>query len=96
MALTERHKWCATKIIDSFGSELDTETVQLFMRQDANLQKFTAFFKGESTGRLFVLYQPDVSENEVRIFVVIIYITFTFIFILHLILIIHIQFIIYI
>lgn len=64
MSLSERHRWCLKKILECFSPELDTETVQGFMRQDANLQKFTSFFKGESSGRLFVFYQPVGLDGE--------------------------------
>jgi len=40
------------------------ETVQGFIRQEANLNKFTSFFKGEGAGRLFVFYQTESSDSE--------------------------------
>lgn len=67
MALTERHRWCMQKMLETFSPELTSEVVQSFVRQDANLQKMTAFFKGDGCGRLFVFYQPDLSEGEVSI-----------------------------
>jgi hypothetical protein len=65
MSLSERHRWCIKKILESFSPELDSETIQGFMRQDVNLQKFTTFFRGESSGRLFVFYQSAVLDGEV-------------------------------
>eukprot|EP01040_Poterioochromonas_malhamensis_P004773 gene4773-5123_t len=64
MSLTERHRWCMNKILEAFGPELTQEAVQAFMRNDANLQRFTNFFKGDSSGRLFVFYQAEGSEAE--------------------------------
>jgi hypothetical protein len=63
MSPSERHRWCSAKIEEAFKPELETETVQIFMRNDKNLQKFTAFFRGESAGRLFVFYQPEMNGN---------------------------------
>jgi hypothetical protein len=40
--------------------------VQQFIRQDVNLQKFNAFFKGEGSGRMFVFYQSEMVDGEVR------------------------------
>jgi hypothetical protein len=64
MSLNERHKWCAKKILEAFP-DLENEQIQDFIRKDHVLQKFNLFFKGESSGRLFVLYQPAVSDKEV-------------------------------
>jgi len=64
MALTERHRWCSGKILEAFAPELDSETVQGFIRNEANLQKFTALFRGEGAGRLFVFYQPESQTGE--------------------------------
>lgn len=69
MSLTERHRWCANKMLEAFGPELTTEAVQAFIRQDANLQKFLSFFKGEGSGRIFVFFQPDMADGEVSYFV---------------------------
>ena len=66
MSIGERHKWCTSKILESFA-EVDNEQVQSFIRQESVLQKFNAFFKGESSGRLFVLYQPLVVDGEVKL-----------------------------
>ena len=66
MALSERHRWCIDKIREAFGDELNSEAVNTFMRQEAVLTKFTQFFAGESSGRLFVFYQPEVIEDGVR------------------------------
>ena len=66
MSITDRHRWCMGKIIETFGSALDNEAVQSFMRQEAVLNKFTTFFKGETSGRLFVFYQEEVADGEVR------------------------------
>ncbi len=65
MSLTERHRWCVNKMLEAFAPELTTETVQTFIRLDVNLQKFLSFFKGEGSGRMFVFFQPDISEGEV-------------------------------
>ena len=64
MSLTERHRWCAKKILEAFAPELDVEVSQSFIRQDSNLQRFSAFFRGEGSGRLFIFYQP-VAQGEV-------------------------------
>ena len=66
MSLTERHRWCTSKILEAFAPELDMETVQGFIRQELNLNKFTSFFKGEGPGRLFVFYQTESSDSEVN------------------------------
>jgi hypothetical protein len=42
----ERHKWCAQKILEAFSGELSNEVIQTFIRQEANLTKFSQFFKG--------------------------------------------------
>ena len=65
MSLTERHRWCASKILEAFAPELDAEMIQGFIRQEVNLQKFSSFFRGEGSGRLFVFYQPESSDGEV-------------------------------
>jgi len=57
------------KIVEAFGPELTSEAVQTFIRIDANLQKFNSFFKGDSSGRLFVFYQPIINEGEVSKFI---------------------------
>jgi hypothetical protein len=67
MALSERHKWCMGKLLEAFGAELTAENAQIFMRQDATLQAFNSFFKGDGSGRLFVYFQPELAEGEVRI-----------------------------
>lgn len=66
MALTERHRWCIEKIREAFGDELNSEAVNTFMRQEAVTTKFAQFFAGESSGRLFVFYQPEALEDGVR------------------------------
>ena len=53
------------KMLEAFAPELTSETVQSFIRQDANLQKLNAFFKGDGSGRMFVFFQAEVSEGEV-------------------------------
>eukprot|EP00606_Chrysophyceae_sp_TOSAG23-5_P000883 GSChrysophyteH2.ASY1.ANO1.1544.1 assembled CDS len=63
-ALTDRHRWCITKILETFGSELTSDAAQQFMRQEAVLSKFTGFFKGESSGRLFVFFQEESPFSE--------------------------------
>ena len=65
MALSERHRWCISKILESFGEELKSEAVNTFMRQEAVASKFTQFFAGESSGRLFVFYQPEITDDGV-------------------------------
>jgi hypothetical protein len=65
MSLSERHRWCIKKILEAFASDLEADTVQTFMRNDATLQKFTSFFHGDGAGRLFVLYQPASVPGEV-------------------------------
>lgn len=67
MALTERHRWCMGKVLETYGSELDKEVLEGFVRQEAVLQKFSSFFRGETSGRLFVFYQPEAAEGEVRL-----------------------------
>ena len=64
--LTDRHRWCISKIQETFGKELTSDVAQSFMRQEAVLSKFSSFFKGESSGRLFVFFQEEVVEGEVR------------------------------
>ena len=54
-----------SKMIEAFQPELGAEAVQAFTRQESNLQKFNAFFRGEGAGRLFILYQPVSTEGEV-------------------------------
>ena len=63
--LTDRHRWCISKILETFGPELTSDAAQQFMRQEAVMSKFSSFFKGESSGRLFVFYQEEVVEGEV-------------------------------
>ena len=59
MSLSEKHRWCISKIVETFTSEgLAPEDAQGFMRQEIALSKFGAFFRGEGSGRLFVFYQP--------------------------------------
>jgi dynein heavy chain len=65
MALTDRHRWCITKILEAFKDDLQSDIVQAFMRQEAVATTFATFFKGESSGRLFVFYQPDLNEDEI-------------------------------
>lgn len=65
MALSERHRWCMNKMLEAFSPELTTEAAQAFIRNEANLQKFNTFFKGDSSGRLFVFFQPEAQEGEV-------------------------------
>lgn len=65
MSLSERHRWCMSKMLEAFAPELSSEAVQSFIRADQNLQKFNAFFKGDSSGRMFVFYQPHMGEGEV-------------------------------
>jgi dynein heavy chain len=64
MSLSERHRWCVKKILEVFEPELDGETVQTFIRNEANLNHFTSFFRGDNSGRLFVFYQPVVTEGD--------------------------------
>ena len=66
MSITERHRWCMAKMIEAFAPELSLEAVQAFTRQESNLQKFNAFFRGEGPGRLFILYQPAIADGEVN------------------------------
>ena len=65
MAYSERHRWCTSKIVETFAPELEQDTAQTFVRNDHNLQQFNAFFKGEGSGRLFVFYQTAESDGEV-------------------------------
>ena len=70
MALSERHRWCASKIVEAFKPEINNDAVQAFIRNEKNLNAFSTFFRGESSGRLFVFYQPErttIGEDEVRI-----------------------------
>jgi dynein heavy chain len=52
------------KILEVFEPELREETIQSFIRNETNLNRFTSFFRGESSGRLFVFYQPVASTGE--------------------------------
>ena len=70
MSVLERHRWCIDKIVEAFGPELVAETVQTFIRADNNLHKFNAFFKGDSSGRLFVFFQPVMNEGEVTFYLI--------------------------
>lgn len=79
MSILERHRWCMEKIVEAFGPELTTEAVQTFIRIDANLQKFNSFFKGDSSGRLFVFYQPIINEGEVSKFIYLLIILFIYV-----------------
>jgi hypothetical protein len=54
-----------SKIMEAFGPELTNSDLQSFMRQEAVLSTFTNFFKGESSGRLFVFFQEDIVEGQV-------------------------------
>ena len=45
MAYSERHRWCTSKIVETFAPELEQDTAQTFVRNDHNLQQFNAFFK---------------------------------------------------
>lgn len=66
MSLTERHRWCMNKILEAFSPELTVETAQAFIRNDTNLQKFNAFFRGDLSGRLFIYFQPiETLDGEV-------------------------------
>jgi hypothetical protein len=65
MSLSVRHRWCMDKVLEAFSPELTNESVQQFIRQDTNLQRFNAFFKGDGSGRLFVFFQPEMNEDEV-------------------------------
>jgi hypothetical protein len=53
------------KMLETFGPELSSDTVQAFIRGDGNLVKFNSFFKGDGSGRMFIFYQSEVSEGEV-------------------------------
>jgi hypothetical protein len=64
MSLSERHRWCVKKILEVFQPELESETVQQFIRNESNLNYFTSFFRGDNSGRLFVFYQPVVTEGD--------------------------------
>jgi heme A synthase len=46
---------------------------------DANLQKFNSFFKGDSSGRVFVFYQPIINEGEVSKFIYLLIILFIYV-----------------
>lgn len=59
MVMTERHRWCASKIVEAFKADLEYDVVHAFVRNEKNMSKMTAFFRGEGSGRLFVFYQPD-------------------------------------
>ena len=67
MSLTERHRWCLNKILEAFSPELTPEAAQAFIRNDSNLQKFTSFFKGDGSGRIFVFFQSEGGDSEVSI-----------------------------
>ena len=64
MSLSERHHWCVKKILEVFEPELESETVQSFIRNETNLNHFTSFFRGENSGRLFVFFQPVATEGD--------------------------------
>mmetsp|Transcript_392 Transcript_392/g.719 ORF Transcript_392/g.719 Transcript_392/m.719 type:complete len:88 (-) Transcript_392:646-909(-) len=62
MALSTRHRWCLSKIIESFSPELEEEDAHRFMREEAH-QKFTQFFRGEASNKLFVYFQPAAGHE---------------------------------
>jgi len=64
MALSVRHRWCASKILESFAPEITDENVQSFIRQDENNRKFRDLFKPNGLTRLFVYYQPITSGDN--------------------------------
>ena len=67
MAYSERHRWCTSKIQETFSPELEIETIQSFIRNEIILTQFNQFFKGEGSGRIFVFYQPAITEPEVSL-----------------------------
>jgi hypothetical protein len=69
MALSDRHRWCLSKLLESFAPDLTSEQAQSFIRQESNLQKFNSFFRGDGAGRLFISFQQEIVEGEVRLFV---------------------------
>lgn len=80
MSLTERHRWCLNKILETFSPDLTPESAQSFIRNDSNFQKFNSFFKGDGPGRIFIFFQPDQSESEVMNYIIYKYLTFIFLF----------------
>jgi hypothetical protein len=60
MALSTRHRWCISKIVEAFAPTLDESAVQAFIRDPANLSKFNSFFAGEGSSNLFIFYQVSV------------------------------------
>ena len=67
MAYSERHRWCTSKIQETFAPELEIETIQSFIRNEIILTQFNQFFKGEGSGRIFVFYQPAITDPEVSL-----------------------------
>lgn len=72
MAYSERHRWCTSKILETFAPEIDTETIQSFVRSEVILTQLNQFFKGEGPGRLFIFYQPAATDPEVSTSILII------------------------
>ncbi|CAM9192009.1 unnamed protein product [Choristocarpus tenellus] len=64
MALTARHRWCMSKLVEAFGEDVDASKSQAFMRKDENLTRFNSLFHGEGPKRLFVYHQPGDSTSE--------------------------------
>lgn len=57
MVFSERHRWCASKIQECFV-EVTADMATAFIKQEENATKFSMLFKGDSIGRLFVLFEP--------------------------------------
>ena len=57
MSLTNRHRWCISKVVDAFAPALEEAQVQGFIRTPANLERFNSFFRGEGASKLFIFYQ---------------------------------------
>ena len=55
--LTQRHKWCQSKIQDAFAPDLSEDGLERFMRSKANIETFNSFFEGRREPKLFIFYQ---------------------------------------
>lgn len=63
MALSARHRWCTSKLVEAFAPAIDDSKAQAFIRQEDVHQKFSALFRGEPgiPVKLLVYFQPPSS-----------------------------------
>ena len=68
MSLGERHNWCAKKILEAFKGNVENSTIQKFIRNENNLQKLNAFFKGNLMRLMFLLMFDHIFLNLLSLF----------------------------